>query len=475
MKKHSRLHVQRLKLKPFDYFMLLGTTVSLVFLLFTFATYTDRAKTRQTELVQTVLENLSVNQKKHFDNYIDEKIKTLQALTKYPEIYEMEESRQEEFLKEHAGYFGFGNIFVMNTDGVGFYIDEGVHRNQKGEKFFEDIMENEVFVTDPFYTYSGTAFITACVSIRNEAGEKAGILCGTIDLTDLRDLIQTNEIILDGECFILNTSGVYITSDDPKKVVKKESIYNTKNSELSLIRKAIAEKKSEKGRIELNGVEYEAILTYLNNYNWVIVQIVPVTEITALYSFMDDFRILLAFCSVLLVFCVSLIIYRWHRSNGKIYTDTLTKCNSRAACYDLLEFLEKKRDKAVTIAYMDLNRFKYVNDTYGHEKGDELLCIYSDALENTFGQVGFVGRMGGDEFIAVMLDVTEDEIKALWAALEAILKEKSTALNFLYEITASYGYATREKGSRDNLEIVLQHADKKMYEYKARQKSFERG
>ena len=52
----------------------------------------------------------------------------------------------------------------------------------------------------------------------NEAGEKVGILCGTIDLTDLRDLIQTNEIILDGECFILNTSGVYMTSDDSRRL-----------------------------------------------------------------------------------------------------------------------------------------------------------------------------------------------------------------------------------------------------------------
>ena len=43
--------------------------------------------------------------------------------------------------------------------------------------------------------------------------------------------------------------------------------------------------------------------------------------------------------------------------------------------------------------------------------------------------------------------------------------------NFDYEITAAYGYATREKGSRDSLETILQHADEKMYEYKAKQKS----
>lgn len=274
-------------------------------------------------------------------------------------------------------------------------------------------------------------------------------------------------MILGGQCFIINMSGVYLTSDNPTRVSNKVSIYSTKNSELNLIREVITEKVDKNGRVVLDGIEYEAILTYLHDYNWVIVQLIPVTEIEALYSFMNIFQVIFLIIGALLFVCMMLIIYRWNRSNDKIYTDPLTKGNSRAACYDLMESLERKRKQAVTIIYMDLNRFKFVNDTYGHDKGDELLCIFSGALENTFGQIGFVGRMGGDEFIAVLLDATETQIRELWMALEAILKEKSGELEFEYQITSSYGYATRAAGGEESLDLIMQYADEKMYEYKA--------
>ena len=108
-----------------------------------------------------------------------------------------------------------------------------------------------------------------------------------------------------------------------------------------------------------------------------------------------------------------------------------------------------------------------MNDTYGHDKGDELLCIFSKAIEATFGRVGFVGRMGGDEFIAILLDATESQIQELWKALEALLKEKSGKLEFDYEITSSYGYATRAVYGEESLSLILQYADERMYEYKA--------
>ena len=164
------------------------------------------------------------------------------------------------------------------------------------------------------------------------------------------------------------------------------------------------------------------------------------------------------------------IIYQWNKSNTKIYTDTLTKCNSRAACFDLLDSLEDTKKWAITIVYMDLNRFKYVNDTFGHEKGDELLCIFSAALEETFGKIGFVGRMGGDEFVVILLDTDEAMLKEIWAQLEGILIEKSKLLDFDYEIKSAYGFATREKGSKESLEAIMQQADINMYEYKKQMK-----
>ena len=165
-----------------------------------------------------------------------------------------------------------------------------------------------------------------------------------------------------------------------------------------------------------------------------------------------------------------MLLFLWRRSYKKIYTDPLTGCNSRAACVDLLDSLEKKRKEQITIVYMDLNRFKWVNDTYGHDKGDYLLKLFTDVLKRTFGMYGFVGRMGGDEFIAVLLDTNEIEIKKIWEEVEKNMLSCSDKIEFPYQMSSSYGYAIRRKGESTPLQEVLQLADKKMYEYKVEQK-----
>ena len=146
----------------------------------------------------------------------------------------------------------------------------------------------------------------------------------------------------------------------------------------------------------------------------------------------------------------------------------MTKGFNRAACFRVLEYLEKRKKYDITIVYMDLNKFKLVNDTYGHDKGDELLCIFSDALVQVFGEEGFVGRMGGDEFISVILNITESEIRELWMQLDKMLSEKSKTLDFPYQITSAYGCATRKKNETESLNLVMQKADQYMYENKAK-------
>jgi len=470
MKKHGSLRVQRLKLKLFDYVILGLVIFSMFFLVLVFGRYVKEARTEQKELIYSTMENMAENQRTQFENFLEDKINMLQAIAQYSQIYKMDEIEQIRFIKNRSKDFGFEYIFIVNKDGMGFYIDENVYRDQKEELFFKEIMENDVVVTDPFYKEDGTVIMTACVSIRNASGKKVGALCGAMNVTRLQKLIQDNKMILNGKCFIIDNNGIYITADNPARVTRKMSVFETKNSELELIVSALTEKVDKRGHLRLEGVEYEAILTYLEDYSWTIVQLIPEQEVNALYDFAQDFQNAFGLQVVILAMCIIRLIYCWNKSNDKIYTDALTKGNSRAACYDLLDSLEKKRKHAVTIIFMDLNRFKYVNDTYGHDKGDELLCIFSNALEKTFGRVGFVGRMGGDEFIAVLLDATENQIEELWKQLTEILKDKSAELNIPYEIESSYGYATRAVQGTESLELIIQYADEKMYEYKMKTK-----
>lgn len=468
MKKNKNyLQVRKLKLKPLDYCVLILACIAILFLMLEFSLYTHKMQNNQIDLIHLMMEKMSVNQKTQFEHYIDEKVQTLQALVTYPDIYEMDEEKQSKFIKNRSCALGFSHLFIVNTDGIGFYIEEDIRRNQKQEQFFKDIMEHEIFITEPFYADSETVIMTACVSVYNKEQEKVGVLCGAIHLDSIQELIEKNEMILHGDCFILNESGIYMTSKNKSDVYQRVSIYNQKNSEVSLIEQAFLEQKDKEGVIVLDGIEQQAQITYLKDYNWVIVQVIPSHEITGLFAIINMRQAVLGICIGLLILCIIRIIYCWNKSNNKIYIDTLTKCNSRAACLDLLESLEKKKNRAITIIFMDLNNFKFVNDTFGHDKGDELLCIFSRALEQTFGKIGFVGRMGGDEFISILFDVTDEQIQEVWNALCEILKERSKTLDFAYEISSSYGYGTREKGKNIKLQEIIRCADEKMYEYKA--------
>ena len=121
----------------------------------------------------------------------------------------------------------------------------------------------------------------------------------------------------------------------------------------------------------------------------------------------------------------------------------------------------------ISIIYMDLNKFKYVNDTFGHDQGDRLLTIFGKTLRSVFGKVGFVGRMGGDEFVAVLSDTNDTEIEKMCKDVEEMLKEQSKTLDFPYVISSSYGYASRNVGQSETMSEIMQRADERMYKNKA--------
>lgn len=307
--------------------------------------------------------------------------------------------------------------------------------------------------------------MTACVSIYDKDGYKAGVLCGAINLSTVQEVITSSEILLEGDCFILDRSGAFVTEPNYGNITVEASIYDKKNSEMSLIQQAFLWEDHRGGTMILDGKEYLAHVCYLPDYTWAIVQCTPMDEVVKQYENLTILQAILSVAICVLIFCEGRIVYKWYKSLTESYTDALTRLNNRAACTKMLAYLEKK-PKDITIMFMDLNKFKYVNDTFGHDKGDELLKVFSAALADTFGKLGFACRMGGDEFVTILLETSEEEITQTWQKLSKILQEESGKLDFEYVIESSYGYATRKKGETGSLEELMQRADERMYAYK---------
>ena len=469
--KKKKLRIQ--KLNKWDYSLLVSITLLIMLVMSMLYIYTDNAKKSQVDLIYEVMEQTAENQKEQFETFIAEKIHILQALVSYPDIYGMDIERQDEIIKGRASEIGFNHMFVIDTNGLGYYFEDGVIRDQSKDRFFHDVMNNDIFITQPFYTGTEVVIMTACVSIYDDNGNKVGVLCGAINLESVQQLILENEMILEGTSYILNEEGRFVTSKNHQDVYYMKSIYNSENSDLSLVKEAFAEKEDKEGRVILDGITYRSQIAYLENYNWVILQIIPEENITERFMLLNMVQYALSFMIFVMIMCMVRIIFLWRRSDKKIYTDPLTGCHSRAACVDMLDSLEHRIREQITIVYMDLNKFKWVNDTFGHDKGDKLLILFAEVLERTLGECGFVGRMGGDEFIAILADTTEAELLDLWKKIEELLILYSKELDIPYQMSSSYGYAVRQKGEQMPLSDLLKEADKKMYDYKVEQKKKE--
>ncbi len=426
---------------------------------------TQHYKDKQLYQFQDSMDIISDNQKTQFEDYIADKVKRLQGLATFGEINGMNADKQSKFLKDRSDELGFHHIFIMDMEGNGYYFDEGVTRNQKDEPFFKNVMNNHTYITEPFYG-EYEAYMTVCVSIFDHSGEKVGALCGAVELNTMRNLFVETRTVINGEMFLINRDGAYVAADDMQLVYNKSSIYDAKDSDFSLVKNAFDSKSDQTGTIIRDGKEYQADVTYLKNYDWAIIQCIETDEIYKDLKSIDMWTYLSIFIVLVILVCVARIAIYWRRSERRINTDTLTGCYSRLAMENLIEKLEKNKQHQVTVAYMDLNKFKLINDTYGHDMGDTILCVFSKVLMEVFAEKGHVGRMGGDEFMVILLDVSENELEACCDRIGKRLKEESDKLELKYIISTSYGYATRAKGSDDTLSDVINMADERMYQYK---------
>lgn len=151
--------------------------------------------------------------------------------------------------------------------------------------------------------------------------------------------------------------------------------------------------------------------------------------------------------------------------------DALTGLPNRVLLGDRIEHaLERARRErnAMALLFVDLDRFKYVNDTLGHQAGDQLLLKVSERLVASVRASDTVTRLGGDEFVVLLEDI-EDPQKECAAVAEKVLdtlRLPITVNNQPLFIGASVGISTFPADGND-VDTLLKHADAAMYHAKA--------
>lgn len=150
-------------------------------------------------------------------------------------------------------------------------------------------------------------------------------------------------------------------------------------------------------------------------------------------------------------------------------TDVLTGLHTRRHILELGAHEERRwrrHQGHLSLALIDIDHFKKVNDTHGHAAGDEALKIFTAICRRTFRQTDFIGRFGGEEFLVVLPETNLDEACIIAERLRCQTQEETIALhNAEVRITVSIG--TTELLSADSsLEQAIFRADMALYRAK---------
>jgi diguanylate cyclase (GGDEF)-like protein/PAS domain S-box-containing protein len=150
--------------------------------------------------------------------------------------------------------------------------------------------------------------------------------------------------------------------------------------------------------------------------------------------------------------------------------DALTECHNRASTMDAIadrtKDLTPGGSSGVAVLYIDLDRFKPVNDAYGHSIGDQILRIAAQRLRHSVRSEDIVGRIGGDEFVVVCSHVaSQAAADQLAETLRARLSEPTDIAGHRIELSASVGVAWTDDPMSE-VDALVDTADSAMYESK---------
>ena len=148
--------------------------------------------------------------------------------------------------------------------------------------------------------------------------------------------------------------------------------------------------------------------------------------------------------------------------------DSLTNLFNRRKGWDYMKYEEEKSrrtKKSIGVALMDLDKFKLINDLFGHDVGDQVLKSASDCLISTLRATDILIRWGGEEFLAVMPDTDEEGVASVAEKIRKSVEQHPWKLADDRTVTVSIG--TTLKTPQEGWEAVVDRADKALYQAKA--------
>lgn len=180
--------------------------------------------------------------------------------------------------------------------------------------------------------------------------------------------------------------------------------------------------------------------------------------------------------TLLVATCLENVLHNAHLQHIG-FTDTLTNLYNRRYVNQRLEeeiSRAQREGHPIAVLYIDIDHFKQINDKYGHLNGDIVLRNVSNRLKHGLRLSDVLGRYGGEEFIAILPNISEDGALLIAERLRELVSEQVidiSAKEGSLQVTVSIGITTKQPDETLNIDQTIQallnHADTALYHAKA--------
>jgi len=296
-----------------------------------------------------------------------------------------------------------------------------------------------------------------------------GVLVGTVAVKHISEIVENISNGKDSYAFALDSKGHPIAHPNQSLVLKHNSFLTATDPALAKIAQAMVNHQQGIQLVQIEGKQVYIAYSSLSLANWSLALVIPRAD---LERQLEPLNLLASVLGVLLLIFTS-IAFRQIRLFQQMHNalhDPLTGLPSRALFMNRLsyavEYGLRHKNYLFAVLFLDLDRFKVVNDSLGHTIGDQLLSAVASRLRNCLRSTDTLARLGGDEF-TILLEGLNDVSDVLRVAerLQAELRLPFTLGDVEVFTTASIGIALSATGC-DRPGDLLRNADIAMYRAK---------
>lgn len=377
------------------------------------------------------------------------------------------------------------HVALIEPDGTAHY-ENGDVKDLSHRNYFKEGISGQRILSDPVQSSVDheTRVILGVPVLHNSS--VIGVLGTSYNITALNHLMFDDLFGSQGFCIIIDEQGNIITLDgnaDTQKITYTDNFFDfyskwdfRSNDSLQKIRDAF--QSQSEGILKLIQPEDPTSSRYiaytpLHLNNWMMCYVIPVSIANQSYEFIHDYELALNCYFMLLVLLLVCRIAMIHTRDRRelVYSaqiDGLTSLYNKEHTPPVIDaFLRTgSPDSLHAFLILDIDKFKDVNDTWGHAVGDVILQRVGAFLKAQFRDEDIIGRIGGDEFVILMKNIGSKDIalKRVEAMLGQIRAVKHAEMDN-QSITFSVGLAfSPEQGIR--FDDLYRNADKALYQTK---------